>query len=106
MQIGKLRNRLALQRLTETRDRDGGVNRAFVTFAEVWGQVRPLRGEELLHARQIEARTTHEVRIRQRDDVLTDGRISHLGRTFNILAIQDRNERHRENVMQCVEVLN
>ena len=77
-----------------------------VTFAEVWGQVRPLRGEELLHARQIESRTTHEVRIRQRDDVLTDGRISHLGRTFNILAIQDRNERHRENVMQCVEVLN
>ena len=50
---GKLRHRLAIQSGTPTQGEYGEVTNAWATDVTVWGSVRPLRGQELVHAQQV-----------------------------------------------------
>ncbi len=67
--------------------------------------IRPLRGNELMIARQVTPQVTHEITMR--NPTLThDQRLKESGagtRIFNILSIINVNERDHEKRILCVE---
>lgn len=95
MKIGKLRHRLVIKSFTEASDGEGGTERSYSTQATVWGRVKPLKGRELMHARQVNDLVTHEITIRGGTTITPDQRIEHRGRTFEILTVIDGDDERR-----------
>jgi SPP1 family predicted phage head-tail adaptor len=96
--VGELRHRVTLQRRTAGSPQQrpsGEPDDAWVTVAEVWAKVAPLAGRELFAAQQVHSEVTGEVEIRYRSDVDAACRVSYGGRSYNILALIDKEERHR-----------
>ena len=101
---GRLRNRVTIQKLTETTGSDGGITVAYTDLAEVYAEIKPLKPEERISARRVEGVTTHQIRMRYFDDISTADRIVHDGRAFNIEGHWNTFERDQETVVLAVEV--
>jgi SPP1 family predicted phage head-tail adaptor len=108
MRAGLLRDRLALQSATETRDGSGAVALSWTTQRTVWGAVEPVSGREEWRGHRILPQTSHMVRIRWPGTGITVGpgwrvlwgsRILNLGTALNV------GERDRELQFQATEVL-
>jgi len=105
MNIGKLRHRVTIQKVTVTQDADTGeVSETWSTLGQVWAEVAPLSGRELFAAQQVEAQVSHQVTTRYRGDVTPNMRISHNSRTLNIESVINPGERNRELQLLCTEV--
>lgn len=105
MQAGKLRHLVDIQTNTPVRDTAG---QPVASWADASTNqrafIRPLRGNELLIARQVTPQVTHEIEMRHQ--ALThDQRLQEAGgsRTFNILSITNVNERDHKILIRCVE---
>lgn len=109
MRSGTLNKRVTIQSpTTPTSDGAGGTiaTEPWTDLATVWASVSPLTGRETLQAQAVEAETTHRVTIRYRDCVTARSRILLGERVFKITAPpRDTDERHRELVIDCVEVV-
>jgi SPP1 family predicted phage head-tail adaptor len=92
---GKLRHSIVFERETRTADGAGGSSIVWGTVATVRAFVRPMSGSESVHAQRLEARITHRVFIRYRNDLLTSDRISFGGRLMQIRALINLEERNR-----------
>ena len=104
--IGPLRHRLIIESANPSDDGHGGQTDPWaspVTVATVWGRIAPLRGRERLRAGQLDARHSHRITIRYRDDVTAAQRIRSGTRIFNIRAVTDRDERGRWLDLLCEE---
>lgn len=131
MRIGSLRHRLAFQHNAPTRDQYGQVEDSWQTIDTVYGKIRPMSGEERLRAGMDVSVVTHRAHIRHRTDIgeltLVSGgsfdavsgatleyvgrdeitsaqRVSYAGRTFDIEAWWDIDERHRFDELMLREV--
>ena len=104
---GALQHRLVLQTRNPSADGGGGDLgdpwAAPVTVATLWGDVRPLNGDERLRAMKLENRVTHRIAVRYRAGVTADMRIVFGTRTFNIRAAIDVGERRRNLELLCDE---
>jgi SPP1 family predicted phage head-tail adaptor len=69
MRAGLLRHRVVLQRGSASQDSFGGVSQTWSAAGTVWAAVEPLRGQEMLDARQAEALIDTRIRIRARGSV-------------------------------------
>lgn len=104
--IGPMRERVTLQSATRTADAGGG---AAVTWsplahgATVWARVTPLSGSEALQAMRLQARVTHLVTMRWRDDVTAAMRLVWGARVLNIRAVTNPDERRRYLELLCEE---
>ncbi len=105
MGAGAYRHRITLQQATETRDSLGGTVQAWATFATVWAAIEPLSGRELLQAQQVQAEVTHRVRLRYMNGVTAELRVLFGTRYFNILSAVNVQERNREIVLTCKELV-
>jgi SPP1 family predicted phage head-tail adaptor len=104
MKIGKLRHRIHVQEdLGTTYDADGNVIHNWTTIATVWADVMPLSGREALLAKQINATTTHNIRVRSMPELRQDMRIRFGDRYFDINAIIDDREVQRHQLLTCTE---
>lgn len=74
-------------------------------WATVWAAVEPLRGREFMEAKQVQAEVTHRMRMRYRDGISPEKRVSFDGRTFDILAVIHVAEREREVQLMCREIV-
>jgi SPP1 family predicted phage head-tail adaptor len=94
---GKLRHSVAFERETRTADGGGGstIVWAKITNGDARAFVKPMSGSESVQAQRLEARITHRVFIRYRDDLLTSDRINFGGRLMQIRAIINLEERNR-----------
>ena len=105
MQAGKLRHLVDIQTNSTTRDTTGQPVASWSdTSTDQRAFIRPLRGNELMIARQVTPQVTHEITMR--NPALThDQRLQEAGgtRTFNILSIINVNERDHEKRILCVE---
>lgn len=99
--VGTLRHRLALERSVRTGDGGGGVTESWVLEADVWGEVRPLAGQEALEADRISGRVSHDIRIRYRAGVVPAMRFRLDTRAFHIVAVLDEDERRRWLTCRC-----
>jgi head-tail adaptor len=62
--IGKLRERVRIERETRTPDGGGGFTVGWLTVAVRWAAVEPLKGLERLQAMQLEAANLYKVTLR------------------------------------------
>ena len=90
----RMRQRVTIEQPSESSDGAGGAVISWTSVATVWAEVMPLRSGnvEVLFAGQLEARGTHRITIRYRDDVDTSMRVSYAGRVFNIRRIHNVSE--------------
>jgi len=100
---GSLRHRIAIQSASESRDSMGGVTYSWSTDDTVWGHIRPLSGKELVEAKQIDARVTHKIIIREYSSLTPSHRFQNDSRNFNISSILNIQERDKLQVCSCIE---
>lgn len=110
MRAGRLFHVVDLQRRSSAKGESGAAKAsAWTTYSTRRASIDPLSGRELLLARQIEARTTHEVRTRcdVTAPVMAMDRVAFRDGTrvryFGVLSVTDVDERNRELVLSCVE---
>lgn len=85
MEAGKLNRLITIQQRTTTRDPDiGSEIVSWTDVASVWAQFDPIRGREYYVAKQQQAETVARFRIRYRDDVVQEMRISFAGKFYDI----------------------
>lgn len=105
MKIGDLRHRIAIEQKQVAQDPDSGeLVQDWVTLAERWASIQPLRGRTYWAAAMVQSEATHIVRMRYMAGVSADMRIRFGDRTFRI-AEPPRNidERNRELEFLVVE---
>ncbi len=107
MQAGKLRHRIILQSSTLSRNANNERVKTWSTYGTVWGNVTPLRGQERLIADQIQSEITHNVQIRfdTATSVMAKHRAIHGSRTFEINSVENVEERDRERLLRCKELV-
>ena len=104
MRAGKLNKRITIQSKAASKDTYGEETITWSTWATVWAAVEPLRGREFLDGKMITAEISHRFRIRARDGILEEWRVSYDSRVFDILAIIHIEERDREIHLMCQEI--
>ena len=95
MHAGTLKRRITLERVTEVQNSFGELVETWNVLAICWAQWLPLKGEEKFAARQFHPELSGEFRLRYRDAHPKD-RIKMDGRLFEIEAVIDVEDRHRE----------
>ena len=102
--IGQLRHRLELHSASSTDNDFGEPILTFASYTTVWGQVSPMKGEELFHAQQTIPTITHKVLIRYNSNVTAEHRVVFDSRTFEINAVLNPEERNEMLFLHCTEV--
>ena len=103
MKIGDLRHRITFEKEVKVPDGFKGNVITWQPVCVVWASVEPLSSKEQFYAHQIQAETTHKVRIRYRPDVTEAMRILHRERVLLIEGIQDVNEWRQVLEIACRE---
>lgn len=103
VQAGKLRQRVAIQEATETRDAIGGVVREWETLDTVWASVEPLTSREVIQASQVDNRTSHRIRLRHYSGLDSTMRFSFRGRVLNIVGVRNIDERGKVMICDVIE---
>ena len=83
---GRLRHSVTLQKKSVTRDAMGGEVVTWADQANVYAAIEPLRGQELMAAQQMQAKTGLRVRIDYRADITAEWRVKFGARIFALEA--------------------
>lgn len=103
MRAGLLRHPVTIFRTTVTVD-DGGVpSETHAEVEDAWISIEPLRGTEAVEAKQLNATVSHKVRKRHGETITPDCWFAHDGRTFNVVAVRNVDERDRMDELLCGE---
>jgi len=106
MNPGDLRYQIQIQSKTKAQDSFGAETETWSTVATVFAAVDPLRGQEYLEARRLQADIDVRFRIRYRAGITPAMRVLHDGRYFNIESVIHVKELRREIQLMCKELLN
>lgn len=90
MRIGPLRYRVAIQQLvagSPQQKASGEPDKAWTAVDTVWGDIRPLRGQALFAAQQINDRVSVEIDIRYRSGVTAGMRIVYDSVVYDIESV-------------------
>lgn len=105
MEAGRLRHRVTIQSKSVSRNTFGEEEITWEDVATVWGSVEPLRGREFMEGRQIQAEITHRIRVRYYPDgIEPEYRVVYDSRYFDVMAVIEVEERHREMHLMCREI--
>lgn len=102
MQAGKLRYLITIQRLTGARDTTGEETDTWYAWAQVWVHFEPWTGsarsgrEMWTPSGQLIALDYTRIHLRYIAGITPKDRIVYAGRTFDILAVNNRDERNAE----------
>lgn len=108
MKVGKLRHRIQLARDTFASDDLGQDVGTPTTVGTCWGEIVSLSGREAVNAKQIRAETTHRVTLRWQGALkrpIPNDKLIFKSRTFNVLWINNVDERNRQIDVFCTEVV-
>jgi SPP1 family predicted phage head-tail adaptor len=105
MRSGLLRHVIDIQDAAETPDGMGGFTTSYSDLhsnlrAAIW----PLSGSERLESDKLELSVTHRIRIRYREGIKADMRVSFDSRYFNIKSVIVPDERRIMVEMLCEEI--
>jgi len=93
--IGELRHRVRIEAETRDDDGGGGADATWSLVAEAWASIKATGGTEAAAADALRGRTTHEIWIRYRDDVIPAMRFVASARIFDVRAVLDPDGRGR-----------
>ena len=105
MRAGEIRKRIVIEQRSTAQDTFGGQVTTWSVVATVWAGIRPMSGRELITAQAVQSEVTHQIIMRYQAGIAARMRVRHDGRLFNILAVLDQNERHRQLTLLCQEGL-
>ena len=105
MNAGYLRHRGWIKSPTHTSDGMGGVTETWGTTTVCWGSMEPLRGREWVESGFENSEITARWRMRYYDGITPDMQLYYDGRTFEIIAVIDPAERHRELELMLKELV-
>lgn len=103
MNPGALRHTVTLQTRTATVDAGGGRVETWTDAYTVRADIEPLTGAERIAAMQVNPGLSHRVRIRYRAGITSATRLLYGARVFEVRAVLDTGERHRELILLCEE---
>jgi SPP1 family predicted phage head-tail adaptor len=103
LKIGKLRHRVTIEQVTETRDADGSVIETWATYATVQASIEPVSGREYFAVQSTQADVTHRIYTRYVSAVVPRMRVKYGSRIFEILSVINTGERNRELQLMCRE---
>lgn len=103
MDAGRLRHRVTIQSVTETRDTTtGAIATSWADVATVWAAIEPLSGREFIAAQGAQAEIVARILIRYRDDVVAKMRVVSGSRVYNIRAVLQDKESGTEHLTLMV----
>lgn len=70
----------------------------------IWARIEYLTGREAEIAQQISAESTHKITIRYNADVTPESRIQFGTRIFEIVAINNPEEKNEQQILTCKEI--
>lgn len=101
---GSLNKFIIIQRPVEVRNEFNELERtAWEDYANLRANIEPIGGREYFNAGAAHADITHRIRVRYLTGITTSMRIMHGSREFDIQAVIDPGERHRELEIMAVE---
>ncbi|TXH48140.1 MAG: head-tail adaptor protein [Desulfurellales bacterium] len=105
MQAGKLRQRITIERATETRDAFGATLQSWGTLATVWAEVLPKAAGEEFTSDAASERTSqgYTINLRYRSDVTTMMRVNWQSKLLDIESVADPDGRRRALRLECKE---
>ncbi len=109
MRAGKLRHQVIIQRLvagSPQQKPSGEPDTSWTTYLTVSASVEPVTGREPFLAQEHLSEVDTKIRIRYRDGITADMRVSFGSRYYNIRAILNFEERNRELLLLCSQGLN
>jgi SPP1 family predicted phage head-tail adaptor len=110
MNAGPKRFRITIETLTETRDPYGQNIPSWTAAGTFWAQIRNLAGREAVNAKQVNAVATHAVTMRYvgglfpPHGIQPSARIIFGLKTFNIVWVDDYENRHRQYNLLVQEI--
>lgn len=106
MRAGKLRHEVTIEQYSESVSTKGDPVKSWSDFATgVWASIEPVSGREAFISQQLLASVTHVVRLRYLSGVSPKMRVKYGSRYFRIEVVRDLEERDREMVLACTEVV-
>lgn len=105
MIIGRMDQRITVQRKTRTSDGMGGFTEAWTNLATVYADIRPLGSREIWEAMRVSAETRFRARVRWREDAngapyyTSADRISWRGRIYGIDRVVEMGRRDGLEIM-------
>ena len=95
MNIGLMRERVAVQAPQELRSPTGEATLSWATAATVWASVDGLSSRDVLQAQQANVIASHKVVMRFRSTVTPQYRLLWRGKTLEIVSVSPRDDRTR-----------
>jgi SPP1 family predicted phage head-tail adaptor len=99
MKIGTLRHRIVIEQYNTTSDGQGGVTRAWATFATRWGGIEPIKGVEQFRQDQKRPRQLFKVNLRYLEGLTQNMRIVHDNVIYYIISIENQELRDRDMIL-------
>lgn len=100
----RLRHRLYVQTVTTTSDGEGGHSQSWADDRAVWASIDPIQARQRSEYESISVEATHLIRIRGEQSVSEENRIRFGTRTFEILTVENIQERGVVKVITCKEL--
>lgn len=107
MRAGLLRHRVTIERATAAQDAYGQSIKTWTTAGKRWASIQPVNANERMFARKANEVVSHILQLRWDSDlgVSPTDRVSFDGRTFQIEAVLNLDERRRIMELHCQEVV-
>ena len=106
MQAGKLRQRITIvsQPIASNRNEFGEEIAQEQLVANLWADIEPIRGREVLAGNELTAEMSHRIHTRYVRGIEPTHIVKYGARQFNILSVIDVGERHKELEMLAQEI--
>ena len=108
MRAGRLRHRIAIQAQATSQDAYGETTGSWATITggTVYAAIAPVRSAEIVDGDKATGLVTHRIIMRNNGlTVTTKNRITHSGRTFEIVQVINRDERDAMYEIRASEVI-
>lgn len=97
----KLNKRITIQEYTEYKTDEGMYIKEWKDKATVWASIKNLHGGEFFQAQAVNSKATCKMRIRYIKGLDTNMRIKYNEKSYNIVYLDDINERHEYIEVLC-----
>lgn len=105
MRIGQLRHKISLVEIVEVQDEMGSFTQNEVLFQELMAEIKPISGNERFISNGLFTEATAQIRCRYVPGVSTKHKIKFGSRTFDIINIENKDERNIELLLIVKELL-
>jgi SPP1 family predicted phage head-tail adaptor len=103
MESGKLRHTIRFLNPVRVRDSRGNLITELVEGLPTAANVRQLSGRELVQRQAVRSEATWSIEIRYQNGITPDTLLRYDGRTFNVLAVNDPEQRRRRLILDAKE---